>query len=397
MRKRKKRRVAFRFYVLLFVAVCVVGYGGYLAVDSLVRRTAVIESGNMGNQYTARAVIVRDETLTDVEGLTSVVYYADEGEMVYRGSKIAEVYSSGYSQTDMNKLLNTRSEIKQLHKTLNASYNDQQLDRMDAQIAEYAAEVRSLAQGRTDGNLLNLERQIQSALTSRQSYLKSRHMSDTNLQSLYDTESSLLKKNASWTITYLADEDCIVSFYTDGYENTLTVDGFDEITAQQTRDVLNGVAPEQTSAQRGRTPVFRKVRAGGWYLLLLSEDKNWNPVVGQSYKVELEGFDDQVVDATVTSFARSGGELLVRMSVSSDVRVVLNVRTANAQVGELYVSGLKVPLNALRQQNGQMGIVLTDDGGRFVPVTVIMQDNSYAVIQPLQAGALMEKQKIRVF
>lgn len=44
-----------------------------------------------------------------------------------------------------------------------------------------------------------------------------------------------------------------------------------------------------------------------------------------------------------------------------------------------------------------MGIVLTDDGGRFVPVTVIMQDNSYAVIQPLQAGALMEKQKIRVF
>ena len=155
--------------------------------------------------------------------------------------------------------------------------------------------------------------------------------------------------------------------------------------------------PEQTSAQRGRTPVFRKVRAGGWYLLLLSEDKNWNPVVGQSYKVELEGFDDQVVDATVTSFARSGGELLVRMSVSSDVRVVLNVRTANAQVGELYVSGLKVPLNALRQQNGQMGIVLTDDGGRFVPVTVIMQDNSYAVIQPLQAGALMEKQKIRVF
>ena len=66
--RRKKRRVAFRFYVLLFVALCVFLYAGYLAISSMFTKTAVITAGDMGNQYHANAVVVRNEALTHRRG-----------------------------------------------------------------------------------------------------------------------------------------------------------------------------------------------------------------------------------------------------------------------------------------------------------------------------------------
>ena len=56
-----------------------------------------------------------------------------------------------------------------------------------------------------------------------------------------------------------------------------------------------------------------------------------------------------------------------------------------------------MPLNALRQQNGETGVVLTDNGGLFVPVDVVMQDNRNAVIVPKSVGALSEGQKVLLF
>lgn len=398
MQRRRKKRVAFRFYVFMALAGIALAYGAYIAVDGLVRRTAVIESGNMGNQYAATAVVVRNEELTDAEGLTSITYFADEGEPVYKGNKIAEIYSSGYSQTDMNKLLNVRAQIKAYHQTLLASaYTDLVLDRYDEQILTTAREIGALVRGGERGNLLGLQRQLEDAMGSRQLHLRTRYESDQNLRNLYDTESSLLKKIESWTVTYLADQDCIVSFYTDGYENTLRATEIDAIDAAMARAVIAGEAPQMTTAQRGRTAVFRTVQNDGWALLLVSHDKNWNPVVGQTYKVELTGFEDSVFDGVVASFARAGSEVLVRMTIRADVRPVLNLRVTQARVGELYVSGLKVPINALYRWGSEVGVVLTDGNGVFVPVTIIMQDNDFAIVQPVSVGALSEGQKIRVF
>lgn len=397
-RRRAKRRVAFRFYVLLFIALCVFLYAIYIAISGMFVKTAVITSGNMGNQYHANAVIVRDETLTSAEGLTSITYYANEGEIVYKGNKIAEIYSTGYSQTDMNKLLNIRSQIKSYHKTLQASsFTDLQLERMNTNVLTLTADISKIVREGASGNLLNLSRQLDTAMENRQTYLRTKYASDQTLDSLYSQESSLLKKISSWTITYIADSDCIVSFYTDGYESALPFADADNITADQIQAVLNGDEPESTAAERGRTPVFRTVQNNGWYLMLLTNDKNWNPVAGQTYKVQLEGFDDTIFDATVSTFSRYGSQLLVRMFVTSNVRTVLNTRTSQATVGELYVSGLQVPLNALRQQNGQIGVVLTDGNGIFVPVEVLMQDNENAVVMPLDVGALAEGQKVRLF
>lgn len=399
-KRRRRRRSGLTTLLIVFVVTAAVGVIGYQIFTRVVQRTGVIESGDLGNQYIAQAVIMRDEEVVDTEGLTSVKYGVDEGELVYKGQKIAEVYSTGYSQTDVNKLLTIRSNIKTHVKSLLASntYNDAQLDRLDGSALDYARELGMLVNGKAEGNLVNLERQLTGALTRRQTYLREKYYaSDPTLAGLYDDEATLVKKIQSWTTSYLADRDCIISFYTDGWETLLPVAGFDEISPDLVSSVLAGDTPQLSTVQRGRTAVFRKVNPNGWYLLLLSTDKNWQPVTGQSYKVQLRGFDDYVFDGVVSTFTLTSVGHLVRMHVSGDVRPVLNARTAVAQVGEQYVSGLKVPVGALLTQGEYEGVVLTDSGGIFVPVQVIMRDNDYAVIQALTPGALYEGQRIRLF
>lgn len=396
MQRRGGGRIAFRFYVLLFVATGILVYGLYYTYARLVQRTAVVEKGDMSNQYTAQALIVRDEKVTDAESLTSVQYYADEGSYVFLGNRIADVYAAGYSKTDENKLLSVRSEIKAYQKLLPV-YSDQQLDRLESQILEYAHELELLIHRKQKGNLLNLERQLEYALTKRQDYLKQKFSSDQNLRALYENETSLVKKIESWTHNYLATSDCIVSFYTDGYESMLNADTFDTITATIAQSVFNGEAPILSTAQRGRVAVYREVMPNGWYLLLLCRDTRWSPIEGDVCKVQLQGFEDTVFDAVVISASRSGNELIVRMRVDSDVRPVLNTRVTQALIGENYLSGLKVPMNALIQQGGQVGVVVTNDGGRFVPVNILDQQLHYAIVQSVSPGLLNEGQKVKVF
>lgn len=396
MHRMGKRRVAFRFYVLLFVATAILAYGLFYAYNRLVQRTAVIEKGDMSNEYTAQAVIARIEKVTDTESFSSVQYYADEGANVYQGNRIADVYSVGFSRTDENKLLNVRSEIKAQQKLMPV-YQDQQLDRMNQQIREIAHELEMLVHGKQAGNLLNLERQLQTALSRRQDHLKQKYATDQNLRALYENEATLVKKIETWTYNYLATTDCIVSFYTDGYESMLDSDSLDTVTVSQIRSILNGEAPIQSTAQRGRIAVYREVVPRGFYLMLISYDNKWAPQDGVSYKVQLEGYEDALFDAVVLSHSKSGNETFVRTFVDSDVKPVLNTRTARATIGELYVSGLKVPFRALLIQDNQVGVVVSNDGGRFVPVKIMEQTSDYAIVQSISPGLLSEGQKVMIF
>ena len=271
------------------------------------------------------------------------------------------------------------------------NYVDAQLDRLNSQIDALALEIRTLVQGQGVGSLNNLETQMTSALNSRQNYLRQKYPQDLTLSSLYQQESQQLKKIESWTTTYDAKEECIVSFYTDGYESTVNAETYEELTLSQVRSVLAGQQLETDVVSRGRTAVFRTVQPDVWYALLVSSERNWNPVLDQTYKMQLEGFDNPV-DATVISFTRSGGDLLVRMVIDEDVESVLNLRTSRVVVGE-FVDGVNVPVSALYVQNNMIGVVVSELGvDTFVPVTVISQDETTAFVRsiytgsPLQAG-----------
>lgn len=395
-KKKKKSSGVIRLVLLVLVAVVIAVVAwqlrGYLSDNAT---TAIAQSSTLGNYYSGTLVVARNELLYETENMTRIDFVAGEGSRVNKSGIICKVYSSGYNQTEINRLQSYREEIQAYHTSqVLSTYVDAELDSENEEIASLAQQVRTLVQGKGVGSLSNLEKQLDSALTVRKNYLRQKYPDDQTLAELYKVENDQLKKIESWTTTYTAAEDCLVSFYTDGYENAVNSRNYGTLTPADVKNVIRGLAPEQSTVSRGSDPIFRTVVEDEWYSLFLCSNSEWNPVVGETYRMQLDGFDNYVIDASVESFTRVGGDLLLRMRVSSSVEPVLNIRTCGATVGD-FVSGVHVPIRALYSLDNMIGIVVLDGGVQtFVPVTVISYpDENTAFVRPTLNGSPLEPGK----
>ncbi len=359
---------------------------------------AQIEMGTLGNTFRGDALIVRNETAYDEEGVQSIEYEAEEGSLVYRSDPLCYVYSTGYSTSEMNALQDYRDQINDYQQTLLAAETayDQRMEMLGSEVIERGLEVRSLVQG-ARGNLINQETILATAITQRQNYFRSKYASDTRLSRLYDDENTQQQRIESWIKPKLAAQESIVSFYTDGFEHALSPELFETYTPSQVRAMINGEKPETSAAQRGRIDLYRLVKKDNYAVLLLINDKNWNPTKDEVYELTLEQFTNTKVQAKVLSYARSGGELLVRLAVVDDVTNVLYMRTCEATLSEA-VECMTVPVAALYTQNGSKGVVIDQNGvPSFVPVNVLDQQDGKAFIQPIQSGVLSEGMSVQLF
>ena len=356
-----------------------------------------VEAGLLGAHYTGQGLIVRDETPYESESVTSIEYLASEGKAISRGMNICNVFSSGYSTKEMTTLQDDRDQIRdyQLKLIAEETAYDSKMDRVESDVLVRAKEVREILSG-ARGNLVNEETLLSAAITARQQYINSKYSTDQRLSRLLDDEQAQQQRIDSWTKQYVAVMDTIVSFYSDGYEYGLTMENYTTFTPAEVRKMINGTKPAGNTSKT-KTTIYRTINDGTWAVLVLMDDTSWNPIVGQSYQLQLERFENTVVDATVDSFTRSGGELLVRLVVNASVEPVLYMRTCTVTLGD-YVSTMKVPSRAIYSQDGMDGVVVTSGGQEyFVPVQVVYTSGSDSYVSPVTQGLLSEGMTVLLF
>ncbi len=394
----KKKKLQLWQIILIVVAVGFAAWYVYTAVAPEAATYATIQAGTLGARYSGDCVIVRDEVPYDAEGISSIDYIAQEGSLVSVSSSICNVYSTGYSTKEMTTLQNYRDSIKTYQSQLLAAETttDAKMDQLRSDILDRAKEFRQMIAGQR-GNLLNQESLLDAAVDAWQLYFKKKYSTNQRLSRLYDDEQSQLQRIDSWTKQYLATEEAIVSFYSDGYEYSLTAETYADFSPTDVRKMYQGQKPAQSTTQKAKTTIYRMVRDGSWYVLFLSKNSEWNPVDGQTYELKLERYENMQVNATVVSSTRSGGELLVRLKVEAPVTPVLYTRTCQAELGE-YVQSLMVPSRAIYTYEGATGVVVLDGTNRlFIPVNVLLQDGDNVYVSALQQGLLYEGQTVALF
>ena len=386
----------------IMVIVLVLAFAVWYLITTLTPETspyATITAGVIGSRYTGDCLIIRDESPFDAEGVSTVDYIAEEGSLVSRGTVVCNVYTSGFSTREMTTLQDYRDQIKEYQiKLLKAQVTtDARMEKLEAEVMTRAREVRELIGG-ARGNMNNQETLLATAIEARQERLRELYSDDQRMTRLYDDEQSQLQRISSWTKQYGAQGEGIVSFYSDGYEYGLTVTNYDKFTPSQVRAMVNGQKPATDDiAAKGKTTIYRLIRDGHWVVLMLIRDSNWNPVEGAEYELKLENFKDTMVRARVSSFTRTGGELLVRLDVISSVMPILYIRTCTGVLGD-SVSSLTVPAKALYTQDGMPGVVVVNgDYQFFIPVNVLDKRDGMVYISPIQQGVLYEGQTVRLF
>lgn len=396
--KPPKKRVTIFQLLLIAAAFGFCGWYLYTALVPAAATTATITAGTLSARYSGDCLIVRNETPYDAEGVTSVDYKAEEASTVQMGYEICSVYSSGYSTKEMTTLQDYRDQIRdyQMQLVKAETTYDAKMARVESDVLARAKEVRELING-ARGSLPNQEKLLETAIAARQQYLKQKYSSDQRLSRLYDDELAQTQRIDSWTKAYVATGEAIVSFYSDGYEYGLNTTNYADFTPAEVRAMYNGQKPEKSTIQKGKTTIYRTIKDGAWNVLFLVKDTSWNPVEGQTYELQMERFENTTVNATVVSFTRSGGELLVRLAVQDSVLPVLYMRTCQAELGD-YMSQLCVPSRAIIRQDDTDGVVVVDGSNQsFIPVNIVFRNGDDVYISAIQQGLLFEGQTVMLF
>ena len=120
----------------------------------------------------------------------------------------------------------------------------------------------------------------------------------------------------------------------------------------------------------------------------LCSDQNFNPVTGQQFFFQMDGFEDLVYECTVDSVQKQGNDRLVILEVSDPIGPLLNQRSGSATISA-QMDGLYVPSGALLLENGQQGVRKYDGVSyTFVPVEVILSSSGRTLVAPLVSGTL---------
>ena len=355
----------------------------------------VIFTSTASYQEQMNCVIIRDEPVTVSPSTVRVEYLAKESTEVSEGDTVANLFTTGYSQNLLTKLETTRQNIQSYHKTLLGTIVDNDLSRMESIIDITALDFKNLVTQQTRGNLQTVAEQLETAMVNRQEYLRQNKRDDTKLTKLYEEENARLNNIASWRQVSTASRTGVVSFYLDGYESDLTAEMLDSITPSDVQAVLRG-APLAHTEDVLEGGIYRIVDQDRWYVAMVADAEDWNPVVGQEYFFQLEGFEDLTYAATVTNVQKDSVTVLAIFEINQPIGPLLYQRSGKATLS-ISLSSLAVRNHALYNQDGQIGIWLYDiPGGTFVPVEVLSTQGGVSLIQPLVEGVLQPGQRVLI-
>jgi hypothetical protein len=391
----RRKRVTGRFFVFLLALLVI----AFLILRPRLfpgSKETVIMMANADQRQMVDCVIIRDESVTLSESTARVEYIAPENSLVAADTTVANLYATGYSESLLNNLETTRKKIQDYHKQLLANIVDSQLQELDQRVNRKAIEFKNLITRQTIGNLKTVASQLETEMVRRQDYLRQNKRGDSKLTKLYDEENARLSSIQSWRTVSNADRDGVVSFYIDGYESDLTPDALKTLSIAQVRSVLAGERLENTR-QTLNNGIYRIVNQNRWYVAVLYNGNTWTPMVGQNnYYIQMEGFDDLTYTASVHSVQKENDTTLAVFEVRDPIGPLIYRRTGRAQFS-ITLTGLSVRVEALYNENGQMGVWLYDvPGGTFVPVEVLSTDGNIAMIQPMVEGALQLGQTVLI-
>lgn len=397
----RRRMTASDIALIVVAMLAVIGFAGWYLYATYAPEAAPfgqVATGSLSAIHSGSVLIVRNEIPFDETNVTSVEYVAKEGSKVSRNTTICRVYSTGYSASAVRLLQEYRDELRDHQEKLlkSSTIYDAKVEEYNAGVMALAKEIRALLGGEA-GSLPNVEAQLTQKVTERQKEFDKKFASDQSYSRMKDDQRSQQQRIDSATLTETATTDALVSFYSDGYEYVINGSNYASFEPDQVRAMVSGYKPEDAVPAKGRTTIYRMVKDNEWYALFLSNDTEWNPVVGEVYELQLERFGDTPVTATVISFTKAGGELLVRLRIVGSVEQVLYLRSCDAVLAE-NMSTLMVNSRALYEQDGMTGVVLVEGSTEsFIPINVLYEVDGQAYFQTVNQGLLFEGMTVRLF
>ena len=361
-------RLGIRFYIFLIIVIAViVGLCFLLFVPS----KSYIRYGSMSASGFCDAAVIYDEQLVSVPENDRLIYRAAEGELVTKGQMLASLYKKGYVVSAVKDLWELQKSIilAQESETIKDIYKPE-LVQYDLDIEKTLKSLQDYEEG--DLSYFELNAELIRLMEERQQYIRDNFSPSDSVALLYEDEKERAAALSGWQEEVLSPADGYISWFADGFEDSLNASALSNVTASLIKQALNGNNPVNN---RRDGEIAKIISPEKFYIAAICD--NQAITAGAETEIYISGVDG-AFNARVYDVLNER-ERVVIFEISGEVDRVLGLRSVKISVNSPINEGFIVPSGFIREDEQGQYIYILDDKGQKNAVYVnrlAEEDNS---------------------
>lgn len=331
----------------------------------------------------AEMFVIRDETLLESNASGTFVQVADNGERVSRGSTIAAFFTSETAAHNYVKIESLNSQLD----VYEAIESQTRLENVDVEKLQNQAktdfdDILDAVYNNDYSNLEELKLSYSENASKRQKSLGQSVDCSAKITEITD-EISRLQKNVTPGSIITAENSGYYVGSSDGFENLITVEEIDSLTA----DKLNS-ALKADKAEISENSIGKIINGYNWYIAtVIDSAKAVGMSDGKSIKLVLGDSTDDTVQTTVYSLetVKDNKTLIVfKCNLMNDKLASLRKVSGKVVIDEH--TGLKISREAVRfDEEGNAGVyVRRANIVNFRSLNIIYSEESFVVAADTQ-------------
>ena len=369
--------------IIAILIVCYLGYTIYLLIKEPTD-VFTIEEGKVYLEETDIGYIIRDETVVKGENYKNgMEQIKTEGEKAAKGESIFRYYSKN-EESLIKQIADLDEKIQEAMATTQTSPYQSDVKLLENQIDQ---KVELLNKTTDVAKLTEYKKEINELVTKKANIIGEKSPSGSYLKQLQDQRTALENELNSGAEYITAPESGIVSYKVDGLEETLTKENFSTLTKEYLEKLnLKTGKIIATSDECGKI-----INNFECYIATISSSQEAkNAKIGDNVKIRLS--NNTEIDAEIAYISQENEEEnLIVLQIDKQIEELTNYRKISFDLIWWSYSGLKVPNQAIIEQNGLHYVVRNRAGYLTkILVNVEKQNEKYSIVSNYTTEELKE-------
>lgn len=380
MNKDKRKKI-----IIGIVGTLIICYLVYIVYILIKQPTDIftVEEGNVYSEETDIGYIIRDEQVVKGENYKNgMQQIKTEGQKAAKGESIFRYYSK-----NEDNLIEQIAELDQ--KIQEVMSNQANLFPADVKLIENQIDekVEQLNKTTDISKLEEYKKEIYELVTKKANMIGEKSASGSYLKQLQDQRTALENQLNSGAEYITAPESGIVSYKVDGLEETLTPENFSALSKEYLEDLnLKTGRIIATSDECGKI-----INNFECHIATISNSKEAKEAkIGDKVRVRLS--NNVEIDARIEYLSQENeDEVLLVLEINEEIEELSNYRKISFDLIWWSYSGLKVPNQAIVEQDG-LNYVVRNRAGYLskILVKVEKQNEKYSIVSSYTTDELRE-------
>ncbi len=355
--------------IILIFIICFGVFNIFVLFANDSRTQQAVDSTVEDSLFSTAYLIKEETTLSGIQNEKSKLY-VNEGERVAKGQELLALLNSGGDTSAQDELNSLNERIKAIEQAANTPENTvlltDEIKKKNNQIIYYKArgDIKTALAIKKEILLLINEKSAASSQDNSQvlAELKSRK---TELE-------NLILANKKSTVYAPCAGTLFIGL--DGLEQTLIPSQIESLTKETLEKQI-----KNQKEQDG----YKIINNHTFYVVFIIDNEEAKTLEEKSVEIRFLEHSDKPVNASFVKSEQDDKKTLMVYKCTEDIGLLLGIRELDAEIIKSTYKGFRIPMSAIRNNEGLTGVYVDSLGRReFKQIEIIYKTESYVMAKP---------------